>query len=78
MAENTPKTGWVQTVSVSPPTLSNNTADADRLIEALKTGVGTRDIFIDLEPAQIPAGTAPVVQAPRPLRAFQGPGRVLS
>ncbi len=38
---------WVKTVSVPPPTLQNNTADADRLIAVLKRHLKTDTIDID-------------------------------
>ena len=38
---------WVKTVSVTPPTLQNNTADADRLIAVLKRQLKTDTIDID-------------------------------
>jgi uncharacterized 2Fe-2S/4Fe-4S cluster protein (DUF4445 family) len=40
--------GWVRTVSVPPPSLQDNTADAERLIQALQPHLGSRDIHIDL------------------------------
>ena len=40
---------WVQTVSLNPPTLQDNTADADRLISALKANLQTDTIDIDLD-----------------------------
>ncbi len=40
--------GWVVTVSVSPPSLNDNTADADRLINEVKSVLKTDDIDIDL------------------------------
>jgi len=42
---NTP---WVQTVALNPPTLQDNTADADRLISALKTTLQSSTIDVDL------------------------------
>lgn len=39
---------WVRTVSLTPPTLEDNTADADRLIGALKNKLETNTIDIDL------------------------------
>jgi len=39
---------WVKTVSIPPPTLQNNTADADRLLAALKGQLKTDTIDIDL------------------------------
>ncbi len=40
--------GWVKTITLKPPSLQDNTADADRLINALKSGLNTNDIDIDL------------------------------
>lgn len=40
--------GWAVTVSVPPPSLSDNTADADRLVNALKSVLKTDCIDIDL------------------------------
>ncbi|MBC2717887.1 MAG: ATP-binding protein [Desulfobacteraceae bacterium] len=40
--------GWVVTVKVSPPSLNDNTADADRLINELKPVLKTDYIDIDL------------------------------
>ncbi len=40
--------GWVTTVDVIPPTLNDNTADVDRLLNTLKTRLKTRLIEIDL------------------------------
>ncbi|UCF95447.1 MAG: [Fe-S]-binding protein, partial [Desulfobacterales bacterium] len=42
-------TGWVHTISLSAPSLKDNTADADRLLRALKSQLGTGAIAIDLE-----------------------------
>jgi uncharacterized 2Fe-2S/4Fe-4S cluster protein (DUF4445 family) len=42
-------THWVQTASLNPPTLQDNTADADRLISALKANLKTATIDIDLD-----------------------------
>jgi uncharacterized 2Fe-2S/4Fe-4S cluster protein (DUF4445 family) len=39
---------WVHTVSVPLPTLENNTADAERLVESLRTRLETDSIDIDL------------------------------
>ncbi|MCP4177175.1 MAG: ATP-binding protein, partial [bacterium] len=47
MIENTNK-NWVITVSLNPPELSDNTADTDRLINALKKELKTDFIQIDL------------------------------
>ena len=43
---NTP---WVRSVSLDPPTLQDNTADADRLISALQSSLHTGSINIDLD-----------------------------
>jgi len=40
---------WIKIVSLEPPSLQNNTADADRLISALKTRLKTDSVAIDLE-----------------------------
>ncbi len=40
--------GWVVKVSVSPPSLEDNTADADRLINELKSELNTDYIDVDL------------------------------
>ncbi|MCL0033354.1 hypothetical protein M1M99_00890 [Thermodesulfovibrionales bacterium] len=40
--------GWVRYISIAPPNLQNNTADADRLIGELKTQLNTDAIDIDL------------------------------
>lgn len=45
MNEN--NTGWIRHVSITPPTLQNNTADADRLIGELKTRLNTDAVDID-------------------------------
>jgi len=39
---------WIRKVSLSPPSLKDNTADVDRLVHALKTELETRTIEIDL------------------------------
>lgn len=41
--------GWVKTIELIPPTLQDNTADADRLAGALKKELNTDSIEIDLE-----------------------------
>ncbi len=41
--------GWVQKIKLSLPTLKDNTADADRLIQALKSRLGADDISLDLD-----------------------------
>jgi uncharacterized 2Fe-2S/4Fe-4S cluster protein (DUF4445 family) len=43
------KSPWVKTVTLNPPTLEDNTADADRLIAALKADLQTDHIDIDLD-----------------------------
>ncbi len=40
---------WVQTLKLSLPSLKDNTADTDRLIQALKSRLGTDDIAVDLD-----------------------------
>ena len=40
------RSGYVRTISVSPPTLGNNTADAQRLEQALKKELGTGFVHI--------------------------------
>ena len=40
---------WVQTLKLSLPSLNDNTADADRLIQALKSRLGADDIAVDLD-----------------------------
>lgn len=44
--------GWVVAVRLTPPSLADNTADADRLKNALKIKLGTEDIAIDLSLAR--------------------------
>jgi uncharacterized 2Fe-2S/4Fe-4S cluster protein (DUF4445 family) len=44
-----PDNRWVTTVTLSPPSLEDNTADADRLEAALKKTLGTRTIHMDPE-----------------------------
>jgi uncharacterized 2Fe-2S/4Fe-4S cluster protein (DUF4445 family) len=43
--------GWIKTLKIDPPNLKNNTADADRLIDALtnRLKIGRIDLIIDLE-----------------------------
>ena len=41
--------GWVKPVALKPPSLSDNTSDADRLIDGLKKEVETDSVAIDLE-----------------------------
>ncbi|MFO7558863.1 MAG: ASKHA domain-containing protein [Desulfobacterales bacterium] len=45
--ENTVQ-GWIKTISLAPPTLQNNTADADRLLSALKMHLATDQIELSL------------------------------
>lgn len=40
--------GWVRTISLTPPTLKDNTADTDRLLNALKTQLKTKTLDADL------------------------------
>jgi uncharacterized 2Fe-2S/4Fe-4S cluster protein (DUF4445 family) len=40
---------WVQTVALTPPSLQDNTADVDRLLEALKSRLQSDTIHLDLE-----------------------------
>ena len=40
---------WVKTVTLPPPSLGDNTADADRLEAALKKTLGTRSVHMDLD-----------------------------
>jgi uncharacterized 2Fe-2S/4Fe-4S cluster protein (DUF4445 family) len=47
MPDNT--TPWVQTLSLSAPSLKDNTADTDRLLRALKLRLNTDAIYIDLD-----------------------------
>ena len=42
-------TDWVKTVSLPPPSLKDNRADSDRLIDALKPQLHTDTIHIDIE-----------------------------
>ena len=43
--------GWVKILTIPSPSLQNNTADADRLIEALRNRLATPrlELAIDLE-----------------------------
>ena len=45
------KTGppWVQTIALTPPSLQNNTADVDRLLNALKSRLKSNAIQVNLE-----------------------------
>ncbi|MGD9371875.1 MAG: ASKHA domain-containing protein [Desulfobacterales bacterium] len=40
---------WIRTVTLNPPTLQDNTADADRLVSALKVALQTDAVHIDLD-----------------------------
>jgi len=40
---------WVKTLELSLPSLKDNTADADRMIQALKSRLGADDIAVDLD-----------------------------
>jgi uncharacterized 2Fe-2S/4Fe-4S cluster protein (DUF4445 family) len=42
-------TSWIKTVSLTPPSLKNNTADADRLIASLKTELKTKSVRMELD-----------------------------
>ncbi|MDF1592920.1 MAG: ASKHA domain-containing protein [Desulfobacterales bacterium] len=42
------QSGWIQIVFLPPPSLQDNTADADRLVRMLKTRLQTDDIHIEL------------------------------
>ena len=44
--ENT--SGWVVQVTLQPPSLADNSADADRLLRALKHELGVDQIHVDL------------------------------
>jgi len=46
---NEKNTSWIQTVLLSPPNLDDNTADADRLVSALKTCLETDAIDVDMD-----------------------------
>ncbi len=46
---NETNTSWIQTVTLTPPSLKDNTADADRLISVLKASLKTDTIHIDLD-----------------------------
>ena len=45
---NNAPTRWVQTLTLDPPSLSNNTADADRLADALKQRLGMTDLDLEI------------------------------
>ena len=42
-------TPWIQTVSLEPPSLKDNRADTDRLLQALKLRLNTDAVHVDLE-----------------------------
>ena len=65
MSTNT--TPWVQTVTLTPPSLKDNTADADRLVQALKSRLGTA--VIDVDPDLLKALQA-AIRWPNPLSAI--------
>ncbi len=44
-----PQSGWVKKVSLPEPSLQNNTADAERLIAALKPALKSETVLIDLD-----------------------------
>jgi uncharacterized 2Fe-2S/4Fe-4S cluster protein (DUF4445 family) len=46
---NKTKSSWVRTVTLAKPTLQDNTADADRLISALKSDLQTDAVHLDLD-----------------------------
>ena len=47
---------WVKKITLPPPSLGDNTADADRLTAALKKALGTRTVHMDLDMLrQLPA-----------------------
>ena len=45
----TTESPWIRAVTLNPPTLQDNTADADRLISVLKAALQTDAIHIDLD-----------------------------
>ena len=47
--ETSPLASWVKTISLTPPSLNDNTADADRLAGALQRELNTGFVEIDLE-----------------------------
>jgi uncharacterized 2Fe-2S/4Fe-4S cluster protein (DUF4445 family) len=44
-----PRSGWIETVALAAPSLRDNTADADRLADALRTRLGTDTVDMDLD-----------------------------
>lgn len=53
MSEMDSQDGWVRDISVAPPTLSDNTADGDRLVGAVKKHLRTDAVDIDLHVLKI-------------------------
>ena len=53
MTNKEDKKSWVQTVSLTPPALQDNTADIERLLAALKSRLRTKEpdenIFIEID-----------------------------
>ena len=47
--EQEDKRGWIQTVCLAPPSLEDNTADADRLIGKLRTQIGGHTVDVDVD-----------------------------
>jgi uncharacterized 2Fe-2S/4Fe-4S cluster protein (DUF4445 family) len=45
---NTPTT-WIKTLQLTPPSLADNTADADRLTDALKKSLGVETVSVSLD-----------------------------
>jgi uncharacterized 2Fe-2S/4Fe-4S cluster protein (DUF4445 family) len=43
------KSPWIQTISLTPPSLQDNTADTDRLLNALKARLNTDALQVDLD-----------------------------
>ena len=48
-----PLASWVKTISLTPPSLNDNTADADRMAGALRKELNTGFVEIDLELARV-------------------------
>ncbi|MEJ2730605.1 MAG: ASKHA domain-containing protein [Deltaproteobacteria bacterium] len=46
---NKNSTPWIQTLSLEPPSIKDNTADTDRLVHALKLQLNTDAVHVDLE-----------------------------
>jgi uncharacterized 2Fe-2S/4Fe-4S cluster protein (DUF4445 family) len=46
---NKNSTPWIQTLSLEPPSIKDNTADTDRLLHALKLQLNTDAVHVDLE-----------------------------